>query len=667
MNEKKVSISLKVTKSQIITMLIVYTIVIFINSFYVQTIMHSTEEKYLTEILSNMSSTIEQAMVEYVDVSKVISRNSIALTMVEDSDATNTMKDHMYAPLLLKELSNIVKDFEGRIVNIGLLDLEQDGYLLHDGTQSGPSFSFKSRPYYAAVTSRTEVITEPYVDDATGSMVVSICSPIIDDNSKVVGAILIDISMDFLNELVIAGSYGETGRNLILDSTRNILAYSNTGYTGKSLNAINITGDQFTNQLSSPTKELITYKVGDVKKTGMMEVIPSLGWIMVTGLDTEEFDDSMLRIRFFLVVVQIFAVSTTLTICGFNIKKLLSPINDLNLAMHEIAQGNLQVDVDYYSNDEIGELSESMRSTIETLGTYVGEIDRLLHKFGAGDFTAKSKTEFIGDFESIETAMSEFKTLISGTLTSLQNTIGKVSLGSNHVSEGSHNLANGSIEQSSNIYTLNEFVSDISVQINENAENANIINDSAISIRSELTNSNEKMNEMVNSMLEISERSEEIKNIISSIEEIATQTNMLALNAAVEAARAGEHGKGFAVVADEVRSLAIRTKDAVKTTKGLVENSLEAVERGRHLADNTAGNMDSVTNDVNVFTEKLGQISKNSQDQAKAIEEINNRIDAISGVMQNNTAISEESAATAEELSYQANAMNEEINKFRTQ
>lgn len=253
MEEKKVSISLKVTKSQIITMLIVYTIVIFINSFYVQSIMYETEQKYLTEILANMSSTIEQAMVEYVDVSKVIARNTSVVTLLEESDATNTMKDNPNAPIVLNELSNIIGDFGARIVNIGVLDLEQDGYLLHDGTQSGSTFSFKTRPYYSAITTRAEVITEPYLDDATGGMVVSICYPVVNAKNEVIGGVLIDISMEFVNDLVAEGSYGETGKNLILDSNQNVLAYTTASYVGQSYASINITGDEFIRELQSPT------------------------------------------------------------------------------------------------------------------------------------------------------------------------------------------------------------------------------------------------------------------------------------------------------------------------------------------------------------------------------------------------------------------------------
>ncbi len=172
------------------------------------------------------------------------------------------------------------------------------------------------------------------------------------------------------------------------------------------------------------------------------------------------------------------------------------------------------------------------------------------------------------------------------------------------------------------------------------------------------------MGEMIAAMTDISTKANQINSIIKVIDDIAFQTNILALNAAIEAASAGSAGKGFAVVADEVRNLAQKTVEATKNTAALIESSIQSVERGNAIVDQTASSLSLIVGNVDNVAGLLQEIASASVEQSNAIRQISLGVEQISSVVQTNAATAEESAASSEELSGQAGLLNGLVNKF---
>lgn len=370
-----------------------------------------------------------------------------------------------------------------------------------------------------------------------------------------------------------------------------------------------------------------------------------------------------------LVVIAVIGFSIALAVVlGLYISNgIRKPVEEIKEVAEKMAAGNLDVSLDYQSRDELGNLSDSMRSLIHMFREIIDDMSYGLASLGSGDFTVESKVEelYVGDFQRLLTSMHQIIERLSQTLGQISMASDQVSAGSDQVSAGSQALSQGATEQASSVEELAATINEISSQVSENAENAQQGSKLADAAGAKIELGNRQMQEMIAAMGEISDKSGQIGKIIKTIEDIAFQTNILALNAAVEAARAGAAGKGFAVVADEVRNLASKSAEASKSTAALIEGSIQAVERGTSLADETANTLSEVVVSAKQVVEVVDNISRASSEQALSIAQVTQGIDQISSVVQTNSATAEESAAASEELSGQAQMLKNLVEKFK--
>lgn len=372
-------------------------------------------------------------------------------------------------------------------------------------------------------------------------------------------------------------------------------------------------------------------------------------------------------VQIVVLIIAVVAVVITLILSTYIIKGLRGPISEIENAATQMAEGNLDVVVEYESKDELGVLSSKIRDLSVTLKDIISDESYLLGEMASGNFDVKTRAEhrYIGDFAAILTSLREINRNLSDTLASVNRSADQVASGSVQVSDGSQALSQGATEQASSVQELAATIAEISSQVKDNAHNAEQASQAAGHVGDEMEDSNQKMQEMIKAMEDISKSSNEIGKIIKTIEDIAFQTNILALNAAVEAARAGAAGKGFAVVADEVRSLASKSAEASANTSILIENSLQAVERGTSIAGETAQALVKAVEGAQNITTIVSKISTASNEQAQAIAQVTEGVDQISSVVQTNSATAQQSAAASEELSDQAQILKDFVSRFR--
>ncbi|HWQ31162.1 MAG TPA: methyl-accepting chemotaxis protein [Negativicutes bacterium] len=301
-------------------------------------------------------------------------------------------------------------------------------------------------------------------------------------------------------------------------------------------------------------------------------------------------------------------------------KSITTPVRKLVGVSERIANGDLDVDVDINSQDEIGALAKAFKNMADNLNEVISNI----------------------------AAASE-----------------QVASGSKQISDSSIALSQGATEQASSIEQLTASVEEIESQTRQNADNAIQANHLAETARTNAAKGNSQMKDMLKSMDEINESSKNISRIIKVIDDIAFQTNILALNAAVEAARAGQHGKGFAVVAEEVRNLAARSANAAKETTAMIEGSISKVAEGTKIANQTAEALNEIVEGISKVANLVGDINVASNEQSAGVSQINQGIMQVSEVVQTNSATSEEAAAASEELAGQAELLKDQVSRFK--
>jgi len=235
----------------------------------------------------------------------------------------------------------------------------------------------------------------------------------------------------------------------------------------------------------------------------------------------------------------------------------------------------------------------------------------------------------------------------------------QVAAASGQVSSASQSLAEGATEQAAGLEETSSSLEEMSSMTKQNADNAQQANTLAFEARKAADTGAESMNRMNSAIHEIQKSSDETAKIIKVIDEIAFQTNLLALNAAVEAARAGEAGKGFAVVAEEVRNLAMRSAEAAKNTASMIAESVKNAKNGVDIASEVGKVLDDIVQGVGKTTDLVSEIAAASQEQAQGIDQVNTAVAQMDKVTQQNAANAEESASASEELSAQAESMNE--------
>ncbi len=302
-------------------------------------------------------------------------------------------------------------------------------------------------------------------------------------------------------------------------------------------------------------------------------------------------------------------------------------------------------------------LSQSLNALLEVSERVINDTLRVLGAMSGGDLTETISADYEGTF-------GQLKRDANATVVKLTEVIGKIKMGAESVSSGSQEISQGNTnlsqrteEQAANLEETASSMEQMTATVKQNADNARQANQLASGAREQADKGGQVVGKAVSAMGEINAASKRIADIIGVIDEIAFQTNLLALNAAVEAARAGEQGRGFAVVASEVRNLAQRSATAAKEIKALIVDSVDKVEQGSQLVDQSGQTLEEIVTSVKKVSDIVAEIAAASTEQSSGIEQVNKAIMQMDDVTQQNAALVEQAAAASESMDEQARNM----------
>ncbi len=328
-------------------------------------------------------------------------------------------------------------------------------------------------------------------------------------------------------------------------------------------------------------------------------------WGILVRQDEKEAAAPVAVLRKSLFVIAAIIVLVT-SAAGFWLARGLSrPLKRSVAKLEEVSKGDLSVEFEVNSQDEVGQMATALNSALASIGGTMAQVDH----------SASDLTNSAGNLTSISQDMSTAANDTSDQATG-------VAAAAEQIAASSNTVARAMDQMSASVREISDSTSDAARMTAKAVEVSGLTK-----VRME----------------KLDASATDIGNVVNVITSIAEQTDLLALNATIEAARVGEAGKGFAVVANEVKALASQTSSATEE----IQAKIEAIQSDAVGAVEAIAEISDLIDQVNeTSTTIAGAVEEQSATTAEVSSSIQAVTDGTTSISANITAVADAAGTT---------------------
>lgn len=616
MNKKNfVSIKAKLLAIILPIVIIIVAILTIISYLVSKSVIASYSENLLSSSIQNQGNEIEAWLNENLSAFQAIKHN-IEQTKPNDAQL-QTLLDQYY-------------DYNSNYPD-GLYLADGQGNLMTASASSKSEQNPTSSVWYTEGLTRINMGFTSAYTNSEGTAVIS-ASGILNDGSGKQRVIAADMSLQRINVIVNSFIEMTDAQAFLVSTTDNtILAHRDTSLISTKLDESN--SDAFLSGVAARMKAS-DYTQGEIagNETAFL-TIDGTDWLLVSYVPTSIIFSSVTSVRNIMLLIGIVCILVLAVVIERVIHLVIKPIKELTHVITQMTDGDFTVEVRAASNDEIGKMSSGVSKFLATMRDMIDSIHNVSDKLHE---QSQSSLE-------ISDKMREASTTQSDSMQQLNETVEQLSASVNDIAEHATTLANV-------VADTREDGSQVENKMKETVEISEKGRTDMNQVNTAMQTINESINSLKAAIDKVGTASSEITNITAVIADIAEETNLLSLNASIEAARAGENGRGFAVVATQIGKLAQTSAESVHTIENLIQQINGYVDACVAQANVSVSNIGESGQLISVALATFDSIFQNIAAANELVESMVTKVSKVDDVATNVAAISEEQAASSQEI-----------------